>query len=393
MDMPLEPYAVQALRAGAMTVSCGQQAAEKAVSLAWRAVRAGTFGVGGLLMRSDGQVLAEAVNAVVRDGVTVDTTAHVERQLIDWYFEAKRRGLVARPEDLVIVTSLDSCAMCAGAILLSGMKSVALASDPMSGVHDGALPHRMPRELWETAEARMGFFRVDGRSGSAEHIGEIFFSAVSAATLREAEEAFEDSLDQVRRIVHDSGRGQDSRDEAGDLVTQKMLATLAELKDDVIPESGRIPGTVIRVGEADAGRQLHDLLVHEASALADASGNLLLSAQGREDLSPIRSSVMELTRAYIPLRRIARERLGLVLPQPRACSVVKMDAPKTPAKALMELGAIGSFCEGPREPTSLPALALLEADDDRLKRMAASLPPLYTSVIKLDAGSVRCAAK
>jgi tRNA(Arg) A34 adenosine deaminase TadA len=339
-------------------------------------------------MRPDGRVLAEAVNAVVRDGVTVDTTAHVERQLIDWYF-ARNRGLNERIEDLVVVTSLDPCAMCAGAILLSGMKSVALASDPMSGVHEGGLPHRMPRELWHEAESRMGFFGVHGREGQADHVTAVLGGSVSPTTLCEAEEAFETSLSSVRGTIGGSefgGAHQGSRDATA--VSMSTLAALGRLADE-LPEGACVPAAVINAGHPQSHQQLQSLLVRDASVLVNSEGTVLLGAPGREDISPARTSVLELVRAYISLQRMAWERLGICLPHPRRCSIIKQRAPTDPAKALMELGAIGSFCELERPNSAFPALGYLEAvGEEKIQRFVKSLPPLYTSVIKLDVGQV-----
>jgi Cytidine and deoxycytidylate deaminase zinc-binding region len=99
-------------------IETAKGAAGRALELAQRAARAGTFGVGGFLMDKSGQILAEAVNAVIEDGQVCDPTAHVERQLIDWLFST--HGQHARPQELVTVSSLDPCACARAPFSLQG---------------------------------------------------------------------------------------------------------------------------------------------------------------------------------------------------------------------------------------------------------------------------------
>src|SRR5437016_2836842 len=92
------------VRAGRTTILTAEDAAAHAIGLAEQAARQGAFGVGGFLLDRSGHVVAEAVNAVVRDGHVVDPTAHVERQLIDWYCAAGSRGFSASTSELTIVS-------------------------------------------------------------------------------------------------------------------------------------------------------------------------------------------------------------------------------------------------------------------------------------------------
>src|SRR5262249_26500490 len=141
--LPLSP----GVRPGSDAVSTAEEAAGRAVELAEQASKEGTFGGGGLLVDRARRVIAQAKKAGIRDGHVADPTAHVERQLIDWYAARGDRALPAASE-LTIVSSLDPCAMCAGAILRSGMKVIAVAEDLKSGVHDNLEPRRMPHELF-----------------------------------------------------------------------------------------------------------------------------------------------------------------------------------------------------------------------------------------------------
>ncbi len=93
----------------------------------------GTYGVGGVLLDQQGNVLKALQNNVVCDGLIFDPTAHGERQLIDWYFaEAARGRELPPPHEVTVVTSLDPCAMCTGAILTAGFNVVVAATDPQA---------------------------------------------------------------------------------------------------------------------------------------------------------------------------------------------------------------------------------------------------------------------
>jgi tRNA(Arg) A34 adenosine deaminase TadA len=121
-----------------IVIESAQHAAEIAVSKAEEAQQAGTFGVGGFIVDNQTKkILAIAQNAVVKEGITVDPTAHVERQLISWYFEQIEKGIVLpAPHNLTIVSSLDPCVMCAGCILVAGFHVYSVALDEPTGVTD-----------------------------------------------------------------------------------------------------------------------------------------------------------------------------------------------------------------------------------------------------------------
>jgi tRNA(Arg) A34 adenosine deaminase TadA len=351
--------------------------------MAQEAASNGTFGIGGILADRSGHVLAEAVNAVIDRGYVRDPTAHVERQLVDWYLEARREGLAAPPEELVIVSSLDPCAMCAGAILLSGLSCIAVAPDLTSGVHKDGKPTRMPEQVRARAESRMGFFGVSGRRPRrGADLGRFFNGDISPETVKVASSLFAKSLEQVRQIV---GGGESPSE-------------VTRLADDDLPslQSALSEGTWVcqhwnsARQRADQGQQLLSNSP-DASIIVDRRGRFIAGAQSAERESVARSSVLELIRAYIALRRAAAERLNVDLPHQRYCTIVKRRPPELAEKALMELGAVGSFLEQPRPPSPLPALAFMEwkSKSSRIEKYVASLPPFYTEVIGISVGPVK----
>ncbi|MFD2234619.1 nucleoside deaminase [Phaeospirillum tilakii] len=297
---------------------------ERVAELAELAAESGTFGVGGVLVGHDGRVYAEAVNAVLRPGRPCDPTAHVERQLVDWYFLQRNPPPIG---ELTIATSLDPCAMCAGAMLQAGFRAAAIAADPLSGIHDEAgLARRLPPALWDQAEATLTLLPV------------------SAATRARCEAAFAASLDRVRATVG--------------------AVTVAP---GPLPPGLHRPGTTPLPALVRDGR----------CCLIDDHGRPLLVANSAAHLSPARSAVLELVRGH--------GWAGATLP-PRRCAVVRQHPPASPALALMELGALGSFLELPREDNPYPLLSCLEGDGTALAALAQTLPPLYRDRIGVTAG-------
>ena len=185
------------------SVTSANDAALKAAALAEASAEAGTFGVGGLLVTRRGRILAQAVNSVIRGGVVADPTAHVERQLVDWYFQERTPRALPPVEEVVIVSSLDPCAMCAGAILKSGLSAIAVAEDSVSGVHNHqGLPHRMPRELWARAEKFLAMFTVQGRRGdSCTGLNGPLAGAVSQEAFLRCQTALQESIMRVRSRI------------------------------------------------------------------------------------------------------------------------------------------------------------------------------------------------
>lgn len=147
-----------------------QAAVAIAASEALAAKAQGTFGVGGLLLDQHGNVLKALQNNVVRDGLIFDPTAHGERQLIDWYFAERAKGRkLPAPDDVTLVTSLDPCAMCAGAILAAGFNVVVAANDPNAGINydlRAAFP-ALPPGLRQAAADSFCYPAVLGVSGYA----------------------------------------------------------------------------------------------------------------------------------------------------------------------------------------------------------------------------------
>ena len=87
----------------------------EALSAARDAVEHGDVPVGALIVRG-GEVIATASNRTIRDQ---DPTAHAELLAIR---EASRRVRSWRLDDCTLYVTLEPCAMCAGAIVLSRLR-------------------------------------------------------------------------------------------------------------------------------------------------------------------------------------------------------------------------------------------------------------------------------
>lgn len=137
----------------------------RALALAEEAARSGEVPVGAVVVL-DGGVVAEARNEVEGRG---DPTAHAELLAIQRAAQAQGHPRLA---GAVLYTTLEPCAMCAGAILLARIRRLVFAArDPKGGccgslyhlLQDSRFNHRVEIEegllAAESAELLQGFFR------------------------------------------------------------------------------------------------------------------------------------------------------------------------------------------------------------------------------------------
>ena len=102
---------------GASTLAVDEQFIRNALDLAREAVKRNEVPIGAVIVR-DGSILAGATNRTIRDQ---DPTAHAEVLAIR---EASSKLDSWRLDDCTLYVTLEPCAMCAGAIVLSRMKRV-----------------------------------------------------------------------------------------------------------------------------------------------------------------------------------------------------------------------------------------------------------------------------
>ncbi|HEU4778051.1 MAG TPA: nucleoside deaminase [Telluria sp.] len=390
-----------------------QTAVALAASQAIAAKGQGTFGVGGLLLDQHGNVLKALQNNVVCEGLIFDPTAHGERQLIDWYFAERARGTVLPPpEEITVVTSLDPCAMCTGAILAAGFSVVVAAIDPKAGInHDARFDFAsLPAPLRAAAAARFFYPAVLGSSVFAREGAGVPKSFFIGKTIAEATQAlcslaFEATNDKVLALLNDDVPRASLLDPATLPASHPIVRKLKVLYPDALayrcaphaPDAGLAPflRAAVKQDLAQGGQG-------DAVALLDAFGNLLLCAPGRQSQSAICTAFMECTRRYAQLRfklvqhadKHTRDEAGRYLAHPRQGTFVFARGPDASAASFMNLGAYGSTMEGPLPADNprqfqyvLPALA-----EGELEAICGAMPPFYRDTIRIDPVQVSDAA-
>jgi len=347
-----------------------------AARLATDAAAAGTFGVGGVLADASGTVLAKARNAVIAPGMVWDPTAHVERQLIDWFFANGSHR--AASGALTIVSSLEPCMMCAGSILRAGFNCVSLADHPFAGVGVRTGFGTLPPALHRTALSQFGSAAVRGRRPFVGSGIDPFRKPTSADDLERAERALSDSLEAVRRTVGGpiSPVNPTSESLGLDVVTLRAETTTAPHWVADGPTTDAAQFVAIARGLDASGA---------AAGLADDAGHLLCVATGRLDRSPIRTAVMEC------LRRFSTARAGLERTfardlLPPALTLLVAGEFHDDEEAVIALGAAGSFVESPLSPGRPPFVKLVGTAasyithvNDVLRRF----PPFYRDFVGL----------
>jgi tRNA(adenine34) deaminase len=109
--------ASEPLGAATSPLAIDEQYIRNALDLAREAVKRNEVPIGAVIVR-DGSILAATTNRTIRDQ---DPTAHAELLAIR---EASAKVDSWRLDDCTLYVTLEPCAMCAGAIVLSRMKRV-----------------------------------------------------------------------------------------------------------------------------------------------------------------------------------------------------------------------------------------------------------------------------
>ena len=391
-----------------------QAAVALAASEAVAAKTAGTFGVGGVLLDQQGRVLKSLHNNVVRSGVVFDPTAHGERQLIDWYFAERSRGAqLPPPEELTLVTSLDPCAMCAGAILAAGFNVVVAAEDPRAGIGHAADASfaALPASLRAPAQAAFCYPGVRGASPYAREARgaapPAFFigKTITEATQALCSLALEATSGKVQQLLQGDCARAELRDPASLPDAHPIVRQLRSLYPQALEWRGKA-----HAPDASLAPYLLEAMAQDrrqggagdCTALLDAFGNLLLVTPGRRDQSAIQSPFMECTRQYAQLRytllhgagAAMRAEVQQYLGHPRHGSFMMALGPDGSAASFMDLGAWGSTMEGPL-PAENPAqfqYVLARMEPAALAALCAAMPPLYSKVIGISPRQVADAA-
>jgi tRNA(Arg) A34 adenosine deaminase TadA len=352
-------------------------AALRAVELAEFAAARGTFGVGGVLLGPRFEVLHEAENHVVESGRTFDPTAHVERQLVDWYFDVVRGGKTLPPPHLcTIVSSLDPCMQCAGAILATGFRCLAIAEDAMAGVHYAGWgsASSLPAELRDQAAQAFGCFAVAGQRGySGPADATLAAAEIEPRLLVRARDALLSTLAAVQAAV--AAAEPSSRQiigSAAPMATRSANFTMEQVPDMAASAIHR------RLTELASARDGSG----DAACFIDTRSGLGAFARQRADTSPIATAIMELVRGYAKFRWDAVQKQRNVPAHPKHCTLYTLQGPGRGPLSVMALGAIGSTLEGPvPRPGEYWRYFHRRQAQAQLDRILDAFPPLYRDVI------------
>jgi tRNA(adenine34) deaminase len=152
------------LGVAASPLAIDEQYIRNALDLAREAIKRNEVPIGAVVVR-DGSILAAATNRTIRDQ---DPTAHAELLAIR---EASSKLDTWRLDDCTLYVTLEPCAMCAGAIVLSRMKRVVFGAWDAKGGMAGSVGDllRHPR-LNHRPEVRAGVL-----ADECAHLLEQFF--------------------------------------------------------------------------------------------------------------------------------------------------------------------------------------------------------------------------
>jgi cytosine deaminase len=369
----------------------------------------GTFGVGGAMLDQTGKVLKSLHNNVIRQGMVYDPTAHGERQLIDWYYAERAKGVpLPEPKDITIVTSLDPCCMCTGAILAGGFNVLVAATDANAGINydSSANFDALPEGLRAQAQATFGYPAVLGDSQYARPAhGMAPKSFFIGKTIAEPTQAlcslvFEATAKGAMALFNvDPPRGQ-LKDPATLSPKHAIIVALKKVFPEALSVRCAPQRPDVRLAPALKKAMARDKVMGgkgDAVALLDSFGNLLLCMPGRRNKSGIRTAFMECTRAYAQLRfklldgagargsAELREEIRQYLGHPKDGTFVFANGPDNGALSFMELGAYGSTMEG-ELPESNPAqfqYVRPALPQQALEQICRSMPPLYRHLIRI----------
>ncbi len=385
------------------------EAAGLAAVLAEGAASRGTFGVGGLLIdNATGEVLDRASNAVVETldsglPMTHDPTAHSEMQLIGRYSETiAKGGPMPEPGDLTIVTSLEPCAMCAGAIMETGFNVGIVALDPDAGIgaHGNTWFDNLPAPIRGRASDLFAYYEIADQRAFTGSENVAFTDCERKRTVASANhlaclDPFRDNLEAVMKVVNETGRDSPVRAPAAlpemDPLVKLMRNRLPHALSTKPSDGDDLPSGVIGLLE-----DLHERTADSSgsAALIDRHGNLLVASAGRTQ-NPALTGLVDVIGTYSRFRfeafstsDVGEEALGF-LPHPKNLRLLRYPVPDPESPlTLMEFGAYGSTMEGPLPMNNRRNLIFIKkgGDGDRvgLRNLIEAMPPVYTETFDLE---------
>ncbi|WP_221638802.1 nucleoside deaminase [Listeria grandensis] len=381
------------------TINGIQDAVHETADQVLHASDQGTFSVGGMLMDTDGNVVYTQHNNVVTNDLVFDPTAHGERQMIDWYYENKESLDLPEPEKIILVTSLDPCAMCTGSILQAGFANVVVsANDTYAGINydkSALFPSLSGTSMQADAQASFSYPAVLGstakfsREATGVPVSPIFGdnTAIEDQTYALTSTAFDATLNDVSNKINTDLPEDQLLDPKTLATTDPIYVALKAAYPHALeytapspnnPDEGLAP-YLIEAAEQDIANGGDG----NAVALLDRFGNLIMVTAGNQAVSEIQTPFMLATRGYAKLRynlqmdgvSNATQYLG----HPKYNTFIYAKGPEINPQGLADFGAFGSTMEGaiPTDRTQFQ-YGVARATQAELDAFADGLPPFYS---------------
>lgn len=385
-----------------------------------------TFAVGGAIINNATlEVVCALHNNVVFPYVdkanqpvpfTWDPTAHGERQLVSWYFQ-NRSGLnLPSPDQLTIITSLDPCAMCSGALLTAGFNVGVIAIDTYAGINwDTTFQfHSLPPALRQLAQSKFGYYaagngEVDPPLYVRKYIGgnnvALSNTTMTSINLMSCLSVFEATVEQERQIISNSPGN--AMPNPYDPYFLPETSQIRQAYQSIYPnafaiktDNPRIPGSSIL---SELERVLNAASdASNAVAFLDHFGNLVLCMADTFDVSPISTCLMNVVQAYSKTRWDLMQDYAVngqgddpsqYLGHPKYGTFVFLNAPDPEdSTTVMMLGAYGSTMEGPVPTMFPPNLQFFNPPQNGtladLYATVIELPPFYSQSVQAAIGQV-----
>lgn len=395
-------------------VNDADEAASVVLSQAMNAAAQGSFAVGGCIIENaTGRMIISMHNNVLKPlngtdkAFTFDPTAHGERQLVYWYYANKERLALPEARDLTIVTTLDPCAMCTGALLTAGFNVAVVAIDDFAGInYDESFSFDdLPVDLRNQAKSTFGYYAcgnalTDPGMYVRSYVGgnDVAFkdTRVSAQHLMGCGDIFQASVNTIRDNSSDSGLAPNELSNPASLpddspVKKAYRAIYPGAFEMSIPNT-RMPNSelyslLVDVKESQPGAK-------NAVALLDPFGNVVLCLPDTYEVSPVHTAFMNVTQSYATARyalmndESTRPEAMKTLTHPKYGTFVFLYAPNPgDSTTVMTLGAYGSTMEG-AVPQIFPANFQYyhppqQGTVEELASVIMNLPPFYIELVQI----------
>lgn len=362
-----------------------------AMNQAREASESGTFGVGGILIDLNGNIICKSQSRVINGHRINDPTAHVERQIIDWYFVNKEKLKLPEPENCIMITTLDPCVMCTGALAqVQFNRVIAVAPDKFAGINwkgndecsalDGTELRTYVKEHYAYPEITGRLSRKRFGSNLA-NLNVFSDNTITSETLENCLNAYILTSYNIRNKV------------SSFMVDPSELKNPAELEltHPIRKYLNKSFGSDFLACSWKSDQSIESFIkylqrVHpnfNGVSYFDMFGNLIYLDE--DDVSiPTQSAFMKVTRKIAAVRNtepIEGFEINDYLSSPRYGYFVYMNCPKISAKTVMELGAIGSTLENVSEHPIMYIYG--EENQTAVDALIKNLPPLYNDIINI----------